>query len=307
MSPCSFLFTYHSHSLIRRNNVMLEMTMLAMFAIVFGKAYSKPLEELKKVNGSNKTRLARAASAIVDGLFDRDDLSAVDPSSVQSDTSKATPSELTKCSTMVRNELSNAFSGSTMGKIHAFRAATIATIEAIFVGTDKAKEGLSAAYNVLNANGYKQVAQRILAVFASSVETDEKGEITVTMSGISADQLTGLYAETPEYYAQRISVLLCHDIDYKVNDKNEVSCIEDVYARDKSDGTLLRFMWKRSTLKSAKSNTAKKASKATSIADMTEENINDYIKAIQTLAKSSDNVKNAFIALGVKFMNGIMD
>lgn len=287
---------------------MIEMTMLAMFAIVFGKAYSKPLEELKKVNKSNKTRLARAASAIVDGLFDRDDLSAVDPSTVQSDTSKATPSELNKCSIMVRNELSNAFSGSTLGKIHAFRAATIATIEAIFVGTDKAKEGLSAAYTVLNANGYKQVAQRILAVFASTVETDEKGEVTVTLTeDASADLLTGKYSQSPEYYAQRISVLLCHDIDFKVNDKNELSCIEDVYARDKADGDRMRFMWKRSTLKSAKSNTTKKASKGTSIADMTEDNFSDYVKAIQTLAKSSDNVKNAIIALGVKFMNGIMD
>lgn len=283
----------------------MEMNIITLFAIVFGKAFLKPLEGLKKVNGSNKTRLARAVSAIVDGLFDRDNLSAVDPSTVQSDTSKATPADLTKCSIMVRNELSSAFVGTTTGKIHAFRAATIALLEAMFVGTDEAKERLSVTYNVLNANGFKQVAQRILAVFASSVETDEKGEITVTMSDISADQLTGLYAETPEYYAKRISVLLCHDIDYKVNDKNELSCIEDVYARDKSDGTLLRFMWKRSTLKSAKKNTAKKASKGTSIADLTAENSGDYIKALVALAEKDEATKNALIAVGMRLLHNV--
>ena len=280
----------------------MEMTMIALFMLVFGKAFTKPLEEYKKVNGANKTRLTHATAAIVAGLFDHLNLGdPKDANVAQSVVSKSATDYLNAWSEAVRKASAQSYNG----KIHAFRAATIATLEAIFVGTDVAKERLSAAYNVLNANGYKQVAQRILAVFASSVETDEKGEITVTRADTTADLLVGIYTETPEYYAQRISVLLCHDIDYKVNDKNEVSSIEDGYARDKADGDLMRFMWKRSTLKSAKSNTAKKASKTTSIADLTAENSGDVIKALAELAKTDEATKNALIAIGMKLLHNL--
>lgn len=282
----------------------MELTMIALFMLVFGKAYAtKSVEELKKVNASPIKKLVHATTAIVAGLFDQLNLGDhVDANVSQSVVSKSATDYLNACSESVRSDISRASATSDNGKVYALRAATVAMLEAIFVGGDNAKARAKAAYQALVACGFKPIANRMLAVLSSTVET-EKDKTTYTMTTTDVALFTQSYEETAEYYATRIDALLCHDIAYTKNDEGKLSGLTEISARDTSVKGL-PLMWEKSNLKGVK-NTAKKASKATSIADLTAENSGDVIKALVALAKTDEATKNALIAEAMKLMYNV--
>lgn len=282
--------------------------MLALFMLVFGKAYAtKPVEEMKKVNKSPLKKLAHATVAIVDGLFDQLNLGDhVDAHVTQPTVSKSLNDNLQKCFSSIRADITNAMSNSANGKAYALRAATTAMLAAIFVGSDVAKESAKSAYYALASCGYKQIANRMLAVLSSTVEKTKDGKSVYTMTSTDPLIFSQIYGEKAEYYAVRMDALLCHDIAYTKTDDDKLSGLTEISAKDTSNG--LAYMWELNNLKGKKTNTTKKASSnGTSIADMTADNFDDYVKAIKALAKTDNNVKNAIIALGTQFMHGIMD
>jgi hypothetical protein len=283
----------------------MELTMLALFMLVFGKVYAtKPVEEMKKVNKSNIKKLVHATVAIADGLFDRLNLGDhVDAHVTQPTVSKSLNDHLQKCYSGIRSDITIAMSNAANGKAYALRAATTAMLAAIFVGSDVAKESAKSAYFALASCGYKQIANRMLAVLSSSVEKTKDGKSVYTMTATDPLIFSQIYGETAEYYAVRMNDLLCHDIDYTKTDDGKLSGLTEISAKDTSNG--LAYMWELNNLKGKKTNTAKKASNGTSIADMTEDNIDAYLDALKQLAKSSDTVRKAFLATAMEVMHNI--
>ena len=283
----------------------MELTMLALFMLVFGKVYAtKPVEEMKKANKSNIKKLAHATVAIADGLFDRLNLGDhVDAHVTQPTVSKSLNDHLQKCYSGIRSDITIAMSNAANGKAYALRAATTAMLAAIFVGSDVAKESAKSAYFALASCGYKQIANRMLAVLSSSVEKTKDGKSVYTMTATDPLIFSQIYGETAEYYAVRMNDLLCHDIDYTKTDDGKLSGLTEISAKDTSNG--LAYMWDLNNLKGKKTNTAKKASNGTSIADLTAENSGDVIKALAELAKTDEATKNALIALGMKLLHNV--
>ena len=284
----------------------MELTMLALFMLVFGKAYAtKPVEEMKKVNKSPLKKLVHATVAIVDGLFDHLNLGDhVDAHVTQPTVSKSLNDHLQKCFNAIRSDITNAMSNSANGKAYALRAATTAMLAAIFVGSDVAKESAKSAYYALASCGYKQIANRMLAVLSSSVETTEDGKSVYTMTSTDPLIFSQIYGEKAEYYAVRMNALLCHDIAYTKTDDGKLSGLTEISAKDTSNG--LAYMWELKNLNGKKTDTTKKkASKGTSITDMTADNIDAYLDALKKLAKSDDNVRKAFLASAMEVMHNV--